>query len=197
MDTREKIITIAQNEFLHHGYKYASLTKIAELTAIKPASIYHHFPKGKEEIYLTALQAQLEQYQKVLSCLLLTSTNLDSYLISFAEWYAEQPPMNMQIITQMDMPALSKRGRDKVNDIIFQNIFMPLNNAIFQFKSSLKSGIHINRFIGLFFSVLTSICSAIKSGYDDPKIALRESLNMIFHGVLVSEPTRERIGELV
>lgn len=36
--------------FRQYGYEGASLTKISEKTGLGKASLYHHFPKGKEEM---------------------------------------------------------------------------------------------------------------------------------------------------
>lgn len=38
-----------------HGYDGATLTKISEATGLGKASLYHHFPGGKDEMVLTVL----------------------------------------------------------------------------------------------------------------------------------------------
>lgn len=52
--------------FRQYGYEGASITRFSEATGLKRASLYHYFPKGKEEMaavvldYVTqALQDQL------------------------------------------------------------------------------------------------------------------------------------------
>ena len=187
MDTKARVIRYAQQEFLYHGYKNASLTRIAALSEIKPASIYHHFPRGKEEIYLSSQQAELTKYRTILHQLLSTTIQLEDYLLQFASWYFEQPPMNMQIITQMDMKALSKKGQGYLNQRLADYVFDPLTQGIQHFHNEFKPGIHTQRFVGVFFSLLTSVASAIQSGYDRGEAALSDSLNMLLHGVLKIE----------
>lgn len=49
--------TIAQllTVFRRYGYEGATLTRLSEATGLGKASLYHHFPKGKEEIAETVL----------------------------------------------------------------------------------------------------------------------------------------------
>jgi TetR/AcrR family transcriptional regulator, lmrAB and yxaGH operons repressor len=46
--------------FRHHGYDGATLTKISQATGLGKASLYHHFPGGKDEMVETLLE-QLSQ----------------------------------------------------------------------------------------------------------------------------------------
>lgn len=49
--------TIAQllTVFRRYGYEGATLTRLSKATGLGKASLYHHFPKGKEEIAATVL----------------------------------------------------------------------------------------------------------------------------------------------
>ena len=49
--------TIAQllTVFRRYGYEGATLTRLSEATGLGKASLYHHFPKGKEEIAAAVL----------------------------------------------------------------------------------------------------------------------------------------------
>lgn len=50
-DTRARIVRTAAVHFARQGFEGASLRKIAEDVGIKAASIFHHFPGGKAELY--------------------------------------------------------------------------------------------------------------------------------------------------
>jgi AcrR family transcriptional regulator len=50
-DTRSRILTTASTHFAHYGFEGASLRRIAEDAGIKAASIFHHFPGGKSELF--------------------------------------------------------------------------------------------------------------------------------------------------
>lgn len=50
-DTRRRILETASKHFARYGFEGASLRKIAEDAGIKAASIFHHFPDGKTELF--------------------------------------------------------------------------------------------------------------------------------------------------
>lgn len=49
--------------FRRHGYEGASLTRIAEATGLKRASLYHRFPAGKEEMAEAVLERADEWFE--------------------------------------------------------------------------------------------------------------------------------------
>jgi len=62
--TRAEVIPEIRDAFRRHGYDGTSLTTIAEATGLGRASLYHHFPGGKDEMVGAALddvEAMVEQ----------------------------------------------------------------------------------------------------------------------------------------
>ncbi|MDX1976935.1 MAG: TetR/AcrR family transcriptional regulator [Pseudanabaenaceae cyanobacterium bins.68] len=49
--------------FRQHGYDGATMAKISEATGLGKASLYHHFPKGKDEMVTTVLDVLQESMQ--------------------------------------------------------------------------------------------------------------------------------------
>ena len=58
-----QILNAAETLFFTIGYKQTSLNSIAEANNMKPASLYYHFPGGKEEIYIEVLRQRLSNYK--------------------------------------------------------------------------------------------------------------------------------------
>jgi TetR/AcrR family transcriptional repressor of lmrAB and yxaGH operons len=58
--TRADLLARLLDLFREKGFDGASLSDISEATGLGKSSLYHHFPKGKEEIALQVL-AQLEE----------------------------------------------------------------------------------------------------------------------------------------
>lgn len=50
MTTRDAAIDRIADVFREHGYEGATLRRIAEATGLGRASLYHHFPEGKEDM---------------------------------------------------------------------------------------------------------------------------------------------------
>jgi len=61
--TREDAIRRIADVFRRHGYDGASLSIISKATGLGRASLYHHFPGGKEEMARAALKSIGEQLE--------------------------------------------------------------------------------------------------------------------------------------
>lgn len=59
MEPREEIIDVAAGLFVNRGFAATSTRDIAEAVGIRQASIYYHFPSGKEEILGELLQRSI------------------------------------------------------------------------------------------------------------------------------------------
>jgi AcrR family transcriptional regulator len=55
-DTRTRIVGASASHFARCGFDAASLRRIADDAGIKAASIFHHFPGGKRELYRAIMQ---------------------------------------------------------------------------------------------------------------------------------------------
>ena len=63
--SKDTVIPQLREVFRQYGYEGASLSKISEATGLGRASLYHYFPKGKEEMASTVLDrlhADLNEY---------------------------------------------------------------------------------------------------------------------------------------
>jgi TetR/AcrR family transcriptional regulator, cholesterol catabolism regulator len=68
--TRQQILTAAEDLFLAKGYKGVSMKDIAEVVHVKPAALYYHFPHGKEEVFVEILdQVMAETTERALQAL--------------------------------------------------------------------------------------------------------------------------------
>ncbi len=53
--SREEVIAQLTKVFRQYGYEGATLRRLSEATGLGKASLYHHFPKGKEEMATAVL----------------------------------------------------------------------------------------------------------------------------------------------
>ena len=54
---RRQILATAAELFLARGYKGVSMKMLAEAVDVTSAALYYHFPKGKEDLFTTMVQA--------------------------------------------------------------------------------------------------------------------------------------------
>jgi TetR/AcrR family transcriptional regulator, lmrAB and yxaGH operons repressor len=55
--SKTKYLPCLLSLFRQHGYDGATLSRISEATGLGKASLYHHFPKGKDEMVKTVLDS--------------------------------------------------------------------------------------------------------------------------------------------
>lgn len=60
-DTRERLIRITADELARGGYRGLSLRGVAARAGIGPATVFHHFPDGKQGLYEATVRHVLEE----------------------------------------------------------------------------------------------------------------------------------------
>ena len=58
---RNKILDAARVVFARHGFRKASLSDIVRPLGVAKTALYHHFPRGKEEIFHAVIQREEEK----------------------------------------------------------------------------------------------------------------------------------------
>ncbi|MCR5216595.1 MAG: TetR/AcrR family transcriptional regulator [Lachnospiraceae bacterium] len=66
METKEKIIHAAKEEFIQHGYENASLRRIASFVGISAAALYRHFC-SKEEIFDAVVAPAVQDWEQFIA----------------------------------------------------------------------------------------------------------------------------------
>lgn len=60
---RDEVLQEIRRVFRRHGYAGATITKIVQETGLGRASLYHHFPNGKEQMLSAVLEAIEQIFQ--------------------------------------------------------------------------------------------------------------------------------------
>jgi TetR/AcrR family transcriptional regulator, cholesterol catabolism regulator len=61
-ETWRQILKAAEELFLAKGYKGVSMKDVADAVQVTPAALYYHFPQGKEDLFMSMLQAMFEEW---------------------------------------------------------------------------------------------------------------------------------------
>lgn len=180
--SKTRIIETSQKLFFQNGFRATSLGAIAGELGIKPASLYYHFPGGKEELYVAVLQAQLQSYREKIQDIAQLEQALDRFLLTFANWYIDQPPMNMALISQMDMPYLTPKAQRAVMESVSKSIFQPIAQVIALSRASLKP-IEPIRLVGIYITLLNGMSFALKQNYTQREKLIEDFISVLLHGI--------------
>jgi len=51
-DASARVLDAAEQLFIQHGYAAVTLRTIADALGMRQASLYYHFPEGKEQLFV-------------------------------------------------------------------------------------------------------------------------------------------------
>ena len=61
-DPRQRVLDAAEALFLERGYTAITLRDIADDLGLKQASLYYHFPEGKEQLFMTMSERLFDRH---------------------------------------------------------------------------------------------------------------------------------------
>ncbi len=126
-EAQQRVLDVAETLFMRQGYSAITLRDIADALGIRQASLYYHFPKGKEQIYLTMAERLFERHRAGLEAAIAAcDVAIAPQLTAAADWFSGQPPMNLSSMMHADMPALSPDAAAHITDAAYTCIFTPL-----------------------------------------------------------------------
>lgn len=90
-DTRTRAVEAFSARLAAQGYLGVSLDAVAVDVGVRKASLYHHFPDGKEALYREAALAYVEREQARVAAALGAADDLEGRLVALALLQGEPP----------------------------------------------------------------------------------------------------------
>jgi TetR/AcrR family transcriptional regulator, cholesterol catabolism regulator len=130
-EARERVIAVARQLFSEHGYQAVTLRDIGQALGIRHTSLYHHFPQGKEELFVEVTARRMGVYRQGLEAAIQQAGNdWRDCLHAAALWLLDQPAMHLGRMLQADMSQISAEAAIKLKEIIFASLLQPLNAVL-------------------------------------------------------------------
>lgn len=158
-DARQRVMDTAETLFMQRGYSAITLRDIAEELGIRQASLYYHFPEGKEQIYVAVVERAFERHRVGMEAAIDTAgPALAGQLRAIAQWFETQPRMNLSSIMHADIAALNDANARHLGQVAYACLFEPLRQA---FIASNQRGdirpVNPNVLAGTFLSVIDGL----------------------------------------
>lgn len=126
-DAKQQILDGAEQLFISRGYAAITLRDIAEQLGMHQASLYDHFPAGKEDLFVAMATRVFERHQAgIQQAIEAAGDEFVTQLRAVADWFASQPPINLLGLIHADMPALSPAQAEQLAQVAYQSLFAPL-----------------------------------------------------------------------
>jgi AcrR family transcriptional regulator len=117
--------------FAERGYKAVTLRDIAQELGIRQASLYYHFPGGKEELYVTVTERGLRAHAEGLRQAIRDSgPDLEAQLRAVLEWLVSHPPVDLARMLLADFPAVSPEHAKRLTQLTLESLVLPIESMI-------------------------------------------------------------------
>ena len=129
-DSTQRILDVAEALFMDRGYSAITLRDIADELGIKQASLYYHFPGGKEQIFVAMAERLFERHREGLEAALEDAgTDLNAQLHAVSGWFSSQPPVKILAMFHADIPALNREHVQRLQEMARDAMYLPLRKA--------------------------------------------------------------------
>ncbi|MGF1504688.1 MAG: TetR/AcrR family transcriptional regulator [Chloroflexi bacterium] len=129
-EARLRVIEAAQGLLNERGYNAVTMKDIADSLDIKAASLYYHFPQGKEEMFAVVTEYTFMQHHTgMMQALAAAGDSLPARLLAIANWFGSQKPLNLLAMVHSDMPAVGPEARERIEAALYRCIYRPVFNV--------------------------------------------------------------------
>lgn len=182
--TRERLVREAEALFFTRGFQLVTLKEISSKLQIRPASLYHYFPGGKEDLYLEVIKCKTEDFENAVVAISSKHQELEPLLLEFGQWYMAQSPMNMMLIAEVDMPYLSPDAKRKVSACVGKSVFGALGMVFGRFGKHLRKDFSLDYLVGTLGVLLFSAHTGARKSNLRPNELIEQNIKLFLNGVL-------------
>ena len=134
LSARDRILDAAETMFASKGYSAVTLRDIGSAVGLRHASLYHHFPAGKDQLFVEVTERNIRRHGAGLEAAITCGgVSLRRRLYGVADWLLSQPPMDLVRMLKSDMPSLdpaeARRLMDLVSSLILKRLASVLDAA--------------------------------------------------------------------
>lgn len=132
-EARERVMDTAERIFSRKGFAAATLRDVASELGLSHASLYYHFPGGKEELFAAVTERNILRHGTGLAAKIEAGGPfLRGRLIGAADWLLSQPAMDLIRMAETDMPALAPEVARKLMDLVYGQLILRLQSVLQQ-----------------------------------------------------------------
>ena len=185
-DAKYRVLEMAERLFMDKGYAAITLRDIAEALGIRQASLYYHFPDGKEQLYEDVVARVFERHRSGLEeAIAQAEPELAAQLHAAAAWLGSQPAINFLGMMYADLPALSPLKARAIAQRAYGAMFRPLRGAFVaaQARGEIRP-VNADLMAGFFISLMDGITFSLTQQEHLPRPQLvEEAVRLMLDGL--------------
>jgi AcrR family transcriptional regulator len=189
ISSRDAVLDAAEQLFAARGYTAVTLKHVAEKLSIKQASLYYHFPLGKEDLYVEVMLRHLEHRRTVVERLISQAEpTLRGCLLEVGIWLIQQLPLHAGRMVVSDLPELSPDKAAQLEASIYCCAFAPIESIFIQYRHQLKTQFQDSSGLigGTFLCSLEALHTYKKYGSKTDEELVSNIIDLLLTGAIVT-----------
>lgn len=185
-DAKQRVLETAERLFMEKGYAAITLRDLAEALGIRQASLYYHFPAGKEQLYIEVVTRVFERHRAGMEAAIKAAPpRLRDGLLAVAAWFGSQPAVNFLGMMHADLPVLSREGAQRVSRTAYEAMFGPLRDLFLAAQARGEARVdNPDLLAGFFISLMDGITFSLTQQSHLPRQVLVETaVDLLLHGI--------------
>ncbi|HHY54302.1 MAG TPA: TetR/AcrR family transcriptional regulator [Chloroflexi bacterium] len=186
-DSTQRVLDVAETLFMDRGYNAITLRDIADELGIKQASLYYHFPGGKEQLFMAMAERMFDRHrQGIMAALEAGKGDLRAQLREVAEWFSSQRPVKFMGMMHADLAALNPEHKEQLARKAHAAMFRPLRDAFVaaQVRGEIRP-MHPDLLAGSFLWLMDGLnYGETRSGAPPRQVMAEELISLLLDGLL-------------
>lgn len=181
-EARERVLQSAEKLFSERGYTAVTIKDIAVLAGIHHASLYHHAPGGKEQLYIEVTTRTLERHRLgIAEAIQQGGTDLRDQLQKIALWFLSHPPMDMIRMVHSDIPAIEAHSGHHLLQMAHDAILVQIETILQQAQHRGDiAPYHVGNMAGTFFSAIQGLHTLPEAYLQIPRYDMATEIIHVF-----------------
>jgi AcrR family transcriptional regulator len=129
LNTRDQALEVTEELLHQHGYLGVSLETVAQRIGIRKASLYYHFPGGKEELMVEIAHRILKRDEDGFKRAIASSKTASGQLRAVARWMATGPGPT-ELVLHDSMRFMPEQHQADLTQSFFSKLYLPIHAVI-------------------------------------------------------------------
>jgi TetR/AcrR family transcriptional regulator, cholesterol catabolism regulator len=188
---RDRVLEIAEQLFMKHGYNGVSMREIAAALGVKQPALYYHAPQGKHQLFLAVLERAMTRHRIGLSAAIAAAApDVRAQLRVVVRWLIQELHLNLTRLAQVDLPALPAEVVGAAENLVWESLYLPIAQIFIDAQARGEVGPHEP---GMLAAAAIALIDSIRAygvpeEYTGPPIQLGDRLvDVLLDGVWVKE----------
>ena len=189
-NAKQRVLDVAEALFMRCGYNAITLRDIADELGMKQASLYYHFPNGKEELYVAVARRVFQRYRDGITAAAEAGQPVDQRLHAVAGWFAAQPQINLSSMMHADMPALAPEEAAALGAFAYECMFIPLRQIFIDGEADGQLRyVNPDVLAGSFLAIMDGLSFSQSDPTAPPRQAvINDVISMMLDGLRIAGP---------